>query len=247
MNDRRVRGGLVPVERLAADTVEQLYALHEQHYDGVDPQRFRRDLAEKHWIILLQDSAGRPVGFSTQMLVEVCVGGYPVAALFSGDTIIRPDYWGSQELVRAWCRLAGQLKARCGARPLYWFLISKGHRTYLYLPLFFQEFYPRCDRPTPEFEAGLMRALGTEKYPDAFDPRTGLIQHRGMHDRLRPELDAAPQRVRNPHVAFFLERNPRYREGVELMCVAEISPENMRSLARRELEEGLRTADLLPV
>jgi hypothetical protein len=184
-----------------------------------------------------------PQGLS--LLMEVCVDRRPVSVLFSGDTVIHREYWGSQELVRAWCRLAGQLKARCGDQPLYWFLISKGHRTYMYLPLFFQDFYPCHDRPTPEFESRLIRALGREKYPRAFDPHTGLIEHSRTHDRLKPALDAAPLRVRNPHVTFFLDRNPRYQEGSELVCVAEIAPENMRSLARRELEEGLRTAAML--
>ena len=30
-------------------------------------------------------------------------------ALFSGDTVIDPAYWGEQALVRAFCRLIGRL------------------------------------------------------------------------------------------------------------------------------------------
>jgi len=175
------------------------------------------------------------------------VDGQPARALFSGDTIIDREHWGSQELVRAWCRLAGQLKSQRGDRPFYWFLISKGRRTYLYLPYFFREFYPRGDRPTPAFAQRLIRALGRLRYPEEFDPRTGLIEPAGPHDRLKPELDATLRRLRNPHVAFFTRRNPRYQEGVELACVAEISPQNMRSLARRELEAGMQAAGLARV
>jgi hypothetical protein len=238
--DRRLYGEVVSARALAPALVERLYALHAEHYDGTDSARFRADLAEKEWVILLREAAtDAPVGFSTQRVMDVRVDGKPVRALFSGDTIIHRDYWGSQELVRAWCRFAGLLKSRCGDRPLYWFLISKGYRTYLYLPLFFHEFYPRHDRPTPAFEQRLITALGQTKYPAEFDPETGLIEVAGPHDRLKPELDSSPARVRNPHVAFFLERNPRYSEGVELACVAEISPSNIRSTARRELEAGL--------
>lgn len=231
-----LRSEVVPVSALAADLVARLHELHAASYDGSDPLRFRADLAEKEWLILLRDSLSEAVvGFSTQRTLDVVAAGRPVRALFSGDTVVHPDYWGEQALVRAWCRLAGRVKARTPDRPLYWFLISKGHRTYLYLAIFFREFYPRHDRPTPAFEAELIRVLGSGKFGDDFDAATGLVEPRGGGDRLRPELDSTASRLKNPHVAFFRERNPRYRDGSELVCVAEIAPENMRSTARREL------------
>jgi hypothetical protein len=130
MDSPRLAAEVLPIRRVTEELVERLYGLHETHYDGTDPARFRTDLAEKDWVILLREgTTGAPVGFSTQKVMEVCVDRRPVTALFSGDTVIHREYWGSQELVRAWCRLAGQLKARCGDQPLYWFLISKRHRT----------------------------------------------------------------------------------------------------------------------
>lgn len=218
-----------------------LYALHAAHYEGAAPDRFRADLYEKDWILLLRETErGTPVGFSTQRLLEAEVDGQPTRAIFSGDTVIAREYWGTQELVRTWCRFAGAVKARFSDRPLYWFLISKGHRTYMYLPLFFHDFYPRHDRPTPPFEQRLLDTLAAGRYPEDYEPETGVIHHAGRFDRLRPELDAAPARLENPHVAFFLRCNPRYLEGDELACLARIEAENMRSVARRELEAGMR-------
>ena len=37
---------------------------------------------------------------------------------------------------------------------------------------------------------------------------------------------------------FFLEKNPGYARGNELVCVAELAPENMKGLAQRLLLEG---------
>lgn len=247
MPDGPLFGEVVPVRAITPDLAERLWALYAAHYDGADPDRFRADLAEKGWVLLLREGgAGTPVGFSTQMLIDVRVEDRTVRALFSGDTIIHRDWWGTQELVRTWCRFAGQILRAHGDAPLYWFLISKGYRTYLYLPFFFEAFYPRHDRPTPPFEQRLIEMLGSVRYGAAFDPRTGLIEHPGVHDRVREELDTTEQRRRNPDVDFFVRRNPRYAEGVELVCVAEIAPENLHGAARRALEIGMREAGELP-
>jgi hypothetical protein len=239
---KELQSEVAPAKRVLARYAEQLYDLYASCYDGTDPVRFRADLEEKQWVILLREvETGNVVGFSTQLLIDVKINQQPVQALFSGDTIIHPRYWGSFELVRAWCRLAGTLKARLGNRPLYWFLISKGHRTYLFLPSFFCDFYPRHDRPTPPFERQLIQVLARRKFPREFNPETGLIEYHSAHDRMKTELDSAPRRLNNPHVDFFVRQNPGYRCGSELVCVAEIAPANMRSVAKRELENGLRS------
>lgn len=242
---RDLRSEVVLPSSLTPEHVAELYGLYADHYLGTDPLRFQRDLAEKDWVILLRDEEGWIAGFSTQMLLHTELDGQPFRALFSGDTLIRRDCWGSQELVRAWCRLAGSLKARAGDEPLYWFLISKGYRTYLYLPLFFHRFFPRFDEPTPSLERTLMDRLALGKFGEAYSPETGLVQFAGDHDRLRPDLDAAAERGENPHVRHFVRCNPEYARGVELVCLAEISPENMRGSARRELVAGMTGSALV--
>ena len=243
---KELQSEIAPAKRVLARYADQLYDLYASCYDGTDAKRFRADLEEKQWVILLRDlGTGDVVGFSTQLLIDAEINQQRVHALFSGDTIIHPRYWGSLELIRAWCRFAGSLKAQSGSRRLYWFLISKGHRTYLFLPSFFHAFYPRYDRSTPAFEQQLIDVLAGAKFPREYCPRTGVIEYGSAHDRLRPDIDAAPKRLRNPHVDFFVRQNPGYRSGSELVCVAEITFENMRSIARRELLNGMRSVTSL--
>jgi hypothetical protein len=239
---RELQSEIAPAKRVLARHADQLYDLYASCYDGTDAKRFRADLEEKQWVILLRDGGtGDVVGFSTQLLIDAEINQQRVHALFSGDTIIHPRYWGSLELIRAWCRFAGNLKAQSGSRRLYWFLISKGHRTYLFLPSFFHDFYPRYDRPTPAFEQQLIDLLAGAKFPRHYCSETGVIEYDSTHDRLKPEIDAAPKRLRNPHVDFFVRQNPGYRRGSELVCLAEITFANMRSIARRELVNGMRS------
>ena len=235
-----------PATRLSLSDRRTLYELLERHYEHVSWPQFKSDLAEKDAVIVLRDSAGIPCGFSTQKVMHATVDGISVRAIFSGDTIIDPNHWGEQELGRAWCRYVGQVRAADPETPLYWFLISKGYRTYLYLPVFFKSYYPACAWPTPAVEQRILNALASAKFPDDYDAGTGLVVFPESHGNLRPELAVVPpHRLKNQHVRFFLASNSCYSQGTELACFAEISPANMRSYpARILLEEELKTGVL---
>ena len=233
-------GQVVPVADLAGRDVESMFALYARLYARVSERDFLRDLDEKHWVLLLREGAGGAIrGFTTILLLDTHVGGEPLRVIFSGDTGIDPAYWGGQALVKAWARFMGALLARDRGRRMFWFLISKGYRTYLYLPVFFHAFYPRVGAPTPRFERELIDRLGALKYPRDFNPRTGVIEFAESHGHLKPELAHVPaHRREHPHVRFFLQRNPGYVRGHELVCVAEISPANLKERARRMVLDG---------
>jgi hypothetical protein len=246
MNANRLTGDIVAVAALGETDVRALYALHRRLYAATDEGGFRRDLAEKDWVVVLRDGAAAIRGFSTLRLLDVAIHGEPLRAVFSGDTGIDPAYWGGQALVRAWARFMGELWARAPARRLFWFLIVKGFRTYLYLPYFFHAFYPRHDGPTPPFERALIAHLAGARYPDAFNPASGVVEFAESHGHLAADLaEVPPHRADDPHVRFFLTRNPGYVRGHELVCVAEISPTNMKGLARRRLLDGMPAACLV--
>lgn len=193
---------------------------------------------------MLRDTGGGRVrGFSTQKIIPAVVQGRPILALFSGDTIIDPAFWGDQELIRGWCRFAGRVRAANPGTPLYWLLISKGYRTYLYLPLFFTRYYPNPTALTPAFEQDVIDSVATQKFGHCYQRATGTLEFPERMGNLTPALAAIPPaRQGDPRVRFFLERNPTYAVGTELVCLAEISPGNMRSIAGRALVEAERQA-----
>jgi hypothetical protein len=231
----KLTGKLVPVAALTARQRGQMYELMDRHYDNVSPEVFAADLAEKRWVILLSDTQTREVcGFSTQRLLTADVEGCPVTALFSGDTIIARERWGDTVLPHVWGRLALSLIDACPDRALYWFLISKGYKTYRFLPLFFHEFYPRYDRFTPPNVKAVIDALAGTHWQDEYDPAAGLIRATPSKDRLRPGIaDVTGKCLRDPHVRFFLERNPAHAQGAELCCLAPLSRENLTAAAWR--------------
>jgi hypothetical protein len=234
----KLAGRVVARQDVDAGLTERLYELFSRFYIHVDRRAFDRDQAEKDWVLLLSDAAGQVQGFTTLKQYNVAVQGQRVRAVFSGNTIIDREFWGEQELVATWCRFMAGLKREAPGLPLYWFLICSGYRTYLYLPLFFQEFFPRHGRETPAFEAALIDALGKTKFPDEY--RDGVVHVRQPRECLRPDL-AAPRQAKlgNSHVQFFFQRNPGCFRGDELVCVTEFSLENTKRLAHSAAREVL--------
>ncbi|MEB3188271.1 MAG: hypothetical protein VKP72_12625 [bacterium] len=214
-----------------------MFELLSTFFDGATRPDFEADLDEKRWVVLLSDrTSGELQGFSTLMLLEVEVEGEVIQAVFSGDTIVHRDFWGEAELASVWGRFVFSLTEFMPGRRLFWFLISKGYRTYKFLPVYFNSFYPRHDVPTPKFEAALMRALAERKYPGHYNPEKGILHFAGGKDRLVPDLaEVSESRLRDPHIRFFQERNPGYVNGDELVCLAELSAANLRPIAHRIL------------
>lgn len=203
---------LSPAER------DQMYHLMTKHYDAVERAAFERDLADKTAVIVLETD--RIVGFSTQKIISPA----GIKAVFSGDTIIDQAHWGSQHLAQAFARHFFDWPDG----PLVWFLISKGFKTYRYLPTFFQRFYPRHDQATPPDVKQLIDKLAGELFPEDYNPACGVIEYRQGKDRLKLALQDLSQRPHDPDFNFFVRANPGYLDGHDLACITWLERPNLR-------------------
>jgi hypothetical protein len=215
---------------------EAMFELHSHYFANVRRNVFLDDMNGKDWIILLREE-GHIVGFSTLQLLRLTVDGAERLFLFSGDTIVDRAHWQDSTLAGCFGHFMLRLMTEHPDLPRYWFLISKGYRTYRFLPVYFKRFYPACDRPTPPAYAALLDAVATRKFGPAYDTTAGIVRSGSQKDRLRPEMCGIPASRRNdPHVRFFLERNPSYGQGDELACIADIARENLNRYAWRVIE-----------
>jgi hypothetical protein len=212
---------------------EAFYRLLCQDFLGVSRQDFIRDFDEKEAVMILrkEHAKGDIVGWSTLMVLTLDLPPEEVKGVFSGDTVVLPEYRSGTglgaELMRYFLRNYEQYPLH----KVYYILTSKGWRTYKIMPFFFKEYAPRYDRPTSSYDQALMDAFGNKKYPGHYHPETGIITY--APQRVRPEgIDAAPPHPDTP-TAFFLRRNPGYLEGHELVCAARIAPENFTKIAWR--------------
>ena len=229
-----LKGESLPKSDLTDDDVQNMFDVFQDYYENTTPETFRRDLDDKNWVIILRDPTSKCIhGFSTLAFYKSLVKGKEVGVVYSGDTIIRPAYWGTSELPRTW----GKLVLKRGEqlpKPLYWLLISSGYKTYRFLTVFFKEYYPRYDRPTPPEIQEVIDHLARERFGSRYYPELGIVRFsRGATPLREGVAEITERRLQDPHVAFFVARNPGHAQGDELVCLTRIHPNNFTAAGRR--------------
>lgn len=218
-------GSIVPVRRLTAADRDQMFALFAHYYSGVSRAVFRKDLDAKNDVIILRDSLGDIRGFSTLLQMAIPHEGRTHYGIFSGDTVVDREFWGTRVLGHCFLRYMFIQRLRRPWSPLWWFLISKGYKTYLLMANNFPEHWPRHENETPDGRQALLDAFAMHSFSEAYDQDSGLLRFPESAGRLRAGVAAASPKLvaNNDRVRFFVDRNPDWASGVELACIASMS------------------------
>jgi hypothetical protein len=215
----------VRIKKLKRDEIEKMYNLFNEYYDNHSLQTFEHDLFEKNHVILLRDKKDKSLqGFSTLLRVPLKKSGKNVLGVYSGDTVIRKEYWGSGALGIEFLKYLWKLKMKRPGTAVYWFLISKGYKTYLLMAKNFAHHYPRYDEVTPPEYKALMNDFYSQKFGEHYHPESGIISYEGKSCALKEHVaDITPDLLSNPKVAFFQKQNPKWADGHELTCIAKMT------------------------
>lgn len=223
-----IKGTVVKIENLADTRKKKMFAIMKRYYENLKEDNFYSDLSKKQDVILLCDKQGDIHGFTTQ---AIFLTDNNTQLLFSGDTIVEQEYWGANDLWQAGAKNAFKYAGNFNGAT-YWFLLSKGYKTYKYLHTFFNEFYPQVDKATLEYIQEIMDKFCKEHYGEKY--QNGVLKM--GKDYLKEEFAVLDEvKLKNRHTAFFLEKNPNYKNGDELVCLCELSVENLNKLGRKML------------
>jgi hypothetical protein len=217
---------VVPVVTLELEERRRMFALMQKYYDNVTWDEFVKDLDKKNAVIVLRDKQrGQIQGFSTLLHLNVNCDGVMHRGIFSGDTVVEKEYWGSRALGKAFLRHLFIEKAKKPFTPLYWLLITKGYKTYLLMANNVFDYYPRYERPTPPHWQNLIDAFYTHLYPEHYDRAKGVIEFAKSSCTLKQGVAAPSDELvaKNMRVAFFLSKNPDWKQGSELACLSKMS------------------------
>jgi len=151
-----------------------------------------------------------------------------------------PEAWGSPVLARGWIALVRAIQTAHPTEPWYWLLLSSGFRTYRFLPVFWREFWPRHDAEMPADVRALMEDLAAHRFGTSYDATAGVVRFEAPQ-RLRDHLAAVPDgKAGDPHVRFFLDRNPGHADGDELVCLTELGDGNLTAAGARMVRGSSR-------
>ncbi|MFZ2656489.1 MAG: hypothetical protein WAX69_16270 [Victivallales bacterium] len=232
-----VKAAIVSIGKLSSSDSEGMFSLHSRYYDNISRKKFSDDLSAKQWVILLRAESGALSGFSTLQLISLDIGGVLHRFLFSGNTVVEENSRMSHALAGSFGHVMMMLMDKYDAGSIHWFLISKGFRSYRFLPVFFRKFYPRFDQDIPESCSKLIAAVSFAQFGRKYDSGKNIIRMNGETDWLKPEHAAIPPgRLNDPHVDFFVSANPGYGTGDELACLADIDPGNLNENALRVIK-----------
>jgi hypothetical protein len=235
-----VKGNIYRCSDIDSETLDSMYTLFCEQFDGVSLDVFRRDLGDKAWVLLLRDDKGTLCGFSSMDIYDVAIDDREITVVYSGDTVVSSESWRDSALSYYWMGAIDYLRRLHRKERLYWFLIVSGYRTYRFLPVYSQTFYPRYDRETPPDVQAMMDTVARQRFGDSYDAASGIVRldHPAvLKDRFRgiPE-----HRLSDPHIAFFSARNPGHDAGDELVCYAIIAEDALTRLGRRMWAKGRR-------
>jgi hypothetical protein len=210
----------------------EMARLYLANYDGADESLFFSDLAKKQEVLVVH--AGEQLaGFTTMRFFEREWRDRQIRVVYSGDTVVDRAHWGQQALAFDWISRMGALKRERPDMPFYWLLLVKGHRTFRYLPLFGKSFYPHWSVDRSDLKP-LADELASEMFPDDYNPATGVVEFRQSRGHLKADIALpSPADVAKEDIHFFLQRNPGFRHGHELVCLCEVETHNMKPLTLR--------------
>ena len=222
-----LKGDIVKINEISQSEIEEMYILMTEFYNDVEKDVFLKDLKEKDYCIILKDDKNKVKGFSTQKIMNFTLGNEEIYGVFSGDTIIDKENWGNLTLFKVFANFFFPFGEKY--KNFYWFLIVKGYKTYKFLPTFYKEFYPNYKAETPEKFKNIMDLFGEIKYPNEYNKENGVIEYKGIKDSLKKGVaDITKKELKDKNVQFFLESNPNYEKGNDLVCITSLKIENLK-------------------
>ncbi|ATB37411.1 hypothetical protein CYFUS_002833 [Cystobacter fuscus] len=222
---------------------DDLYAVHQQIFDGVDREAFAHYVveskAEHTWILVHKNEEGALVGYFAMHLFEKQLGGEPLAVFRAEAGSLRAYRGGNVNARFFVTRVARYVLRHPGRRVLY--LGSLVHpSSYSLFASHCAEVWPRREQETPPELLSFMSALASEFGQEMVDPARPLIRRVGWRTRESEMESEYWKHCDKPGARYFIEANPGYGQGHGLVTVMPITPSNLLSIARTQVERRLR-------
>lgn len=209
-----------PLKHIAVQDVREMFKVFCRYYENTSLEQFISDLNRKSGAFIIRRKIDDAiVGFSTMGIYHMEVDGKKIRGIFSGDTILEKEYWGNRAMNAAFVKRLVWEAIKDPFTPQYWFLISKGYKTFLLLTRNFPDYYPHPEHDNPHMKH-IVEAYCDKLFPGTLDRDAMVLDFGEGSNCLKSDVTpiSAAQRTETD-IAFFEQRNPQWERGTELPCV----------------------------
>ncbi|ESK55587.1 MAG: hypothetical protein I8H98_08265 [Moraxellaceae bacterium] len=224
-NKETTYGQYIEMEKIDLDRLKAMYSIYEQYYENTQFEIFVNDFKKKSGAMLIFNSkTDEVVGFSTVAVQHFYLNGKDYTVLFSGDTVILKEFWGTRTLQSTMLKLIIKLRVRYPFNEFYWLLISKGYKTYLLLANNYYAYYPNM-QGNNEHLSTVVEHYCENFFGEYYDKEVGLLNFGDDYQPLKNEVAPITEemRITNPKIHFFEQKNPTWTTGTELPCIGRLS------------------------
>jgi hypothetical protein len=208
------------LEQLCVQDIVAMFEVFNRYYEHTTVEQFLTDLKKKSGTFVIRRKCDHAiVGFSTMSICHMTVDGKRIRGIFSGDTILEKEYWGHRAMNAAFVRRLLWEAIKDPFTPQYWFLISKGYKTFLLLSRNFPDYYPHPHHDNAPLK-NVARAYCEKMFPGRLNEKTMVLDFGDGYNCLKHHVTPITDAQREePDIAFFETRNPQWERGTELPCV----------------------------
>lgn len=208
------------LEHITVQDIRDMFKVFCRYYENTSLEQFVADLGRKSGAFIIRRKVDNAiVGFSTMGIYHMEVDGKKIRGIFSGDTILEKEYWGNRAMNAAFVKRLLWEAIKDPFTPQYWFLISKGYKTFLLLTRNFPDYYPHPEHEN-EHMKHIVQAYCDKLFPGYLNKDAMVLDFGDGYNCLKNNVTPISKEQREEaDIAFFEQRNPDWERGTELPCV----------------------------
>jgi hypothetical protein len=220
------------------DQWDEIWRFSSQYIEATR-DAYEASIRQKSEIVLIRERDVL-VGLGAVDLYSLSHEGTPSWIIFVGNTIFAEGYRGHNIVEKTGFLYFLWLRLRHPTHRIYLAYGTFSYKTFLMLSRNFVEYWPHPTQETPEREATLIDHLARRYYGDAWEPARQVMRASAVYNLKGWVAAIDESRKKDPHIQFFLQKNPNYQQGESVFCLVPLHASNWFSVFRSVVTHALQ-------
>jgi hypothetical protein len=227
--------GTLSIETLATQQLstaqwEELWSFATLYVDATR-EAYEKSIRGKNEIVLVRDKQTRKlVGLGAVDLYPMVHRGVPCWVIFLGNTVFSEEHRGKNIVEKTGFLYYLRLRVQHPSQPIYLSYVTFSYKSFRMLSRNFREYWPHMNQATPAAEAELIDHLGAKYYKELWVKEEQLARGSPVYNLKSWVAEIDEERLKDPQVRFFVQKNPGYKNGDSLFCLVPLHYKNWLSV-----------------